>query len=299
MAAEGASVQGQIVRIAATHGPERSTWLDPPDIATAVAALERDGIVVIENLLPVEALLQIRNQMRSDVADLLALPALPLNFVPGHLQQDPPRQDALLFGEVLCNDVVFAISREILGPDALCCVYTGNTNMPDSGTQPLHLDEPHLTEPPSVAATYAVCIDIPLMDVDHVNGATDVWPGTHLINVPCDEYSRVPREAWERAMRDVRFTQVSLRLGGAVLRDARLWHRGMPNQSTEPRFLIGMTHYRSRHATDMIELPAASRSRFEPLGRLRASYHDGLIQHVSQNHAYAVLPVRSGDAPRD
>ena len=53
---------------------------------------------------------------------------------------------------------------------------------------------------------------------------------------------RVPEElvAARRAVRGPLLG--ATRKGAVLIRDMRLWHRGRPNHSSEPRFMIAMIH---------------------------------------------------------
>ena len=61
----------------------------------------------------------------------------------GHLQQGPPPFVPYVFADYVANPLVADALRTILGPDAYCEFYNGNTNCPDSTYQELHLDAPH------------------------------------------------------------------------------------------------------------------------------------------------------------
>ena len=74
--------------------------------------------------------------------------------------------------------------------------------------------------------------------MDETNGATEIWPGTHRLPGPGHV-----SEHDEQARRDVvPPVRAASRKGDAVLRDIRLWHRGVPNHGTEGRHMIGMIH---------------------------------------------------------
>ena len=72
-----------------------------------------------------------------------------------------------------------------------------------------------------------------VVDTDTVNGALDVLPGTH------SRHYKFWRYAVERKYR--LSTRVVMRRGDAVLRRSTLWHRGMPNRSSEPRPMMAVT----------------------------------------------------------
>jgi len=81
-----------------------------------------------------------------------------------------------------------------------------------------------------------VTYNIPLTEFSAVNGATEFIPGSH----------RLPRSA----TRDLPILSIphvfpvllGLRKGDAVLRDGNGLHRGTPNLSDEPRFMLDQTY---------------------------------------------------------
>jgi hypothetical protein len=75
------------------------------------------------------------------------------------------------------------------------------------------------------------------------NGSTELWPGTHTdtaVSVRGD--IKVPAEAVERWRAAAPPFQPTVRRGGVLIRDIRLWHAGMPNRTDRPRPMIAMIH---------------------------------------------------------
>ncbi len=74
-----------------------------------------------------------------------------------------------------------------------------------------------------VADPYAICIFVPLIDLDHIVGFTQFWPGTHKYKelVGFGPLAEVAKATWDG----------TVRAGEAVVYDYRLIHRGMPNHS--------------------------------------------------------------------
>jgi ectoine hydroxylase-related dioxygenase (phytanoyl-CoA dioxygenase family) len=106
--------------------------------------------------------------------------------------------------------------------------------------QPLHRDSNHLWPKQTVAhPTASVVVNISPMDVSEANGAVELWPGTHLeITAPG------PIDAATEAARRVAVPPVRgcAKKGSALIRDIRLWHRGVPNPSDQRRHMIAMIH---------------------------------------------------------
>ncbi|KAK8864112.1 hypothetical protein IAR55_001358 [Kwoniella newhampshirensis] len=83
-----------------------------------------------------------------------------------------------------------------------------------------------------------------LSDFSADNGATEVWPGSHLF-ADADEHVWDPEmQMWikDELVKGRAQTrpplQVECKAGGVYLRDMRLWHAGMPNKSDEDRIML-------------------------------------------------------------
>lgn len=263
-----------------------------PDDALAKAArlLRLDGLVVLEQLIPVEIVAKLREAMLADSATLRERGTTPFNFVWGHAQQDPPPTADLLFPEVLVNPAVFQVTSAVLGPEVRNAVYTGNVNLPGSGLQPVHTDELYLFGDGVGHPTYCICVDIPLIDFTLANGSTEYWLGTHCINGLewYDKRGVVDMTAVERRREERPPVRFGIPAGSAVIRDGLLWHRGVPNNSDMPRPMVAMTHYRSWFDTPRIELPLAVRPWLENAAyRTHATYVDGDISYLKSVHPFA------------
>ena len=110
----------------------------------AVAALQADGFVVIDDVVDHSHLDRLRERMSEDLVKIRALPVVPHNFVWGNIQQNPPPDADLVFGDVVANPFVCQVTRALLGSGAFNECLTGNTNVPGSRLQPVHVDEGHL-----------------------------------------------------------------------------------------------------------------------------------------------------------
>lgn len=210
----------------------------------AVAALQADGFVVINDVVAHAHLDRLRERMTCDLEKIRALPVVPHNFVWGNVQQGPPPDAGLVFRDVVANPFVCQVTRALLGAGAFNDCLTGNSNLPGSGLQPVHVDEGQLW--PHLAAAHPparLVVNVPLSTATAQNGAIELWPGTHRdTRVAIGGSIRVP-ETCLSARRVVRAPLLGATRKGAVLiRDMRLWHRGTPNRSAETRFMIAMIH---------------------------------------------------------
>ncbi|MFI6231612.1 phytanoyl-CoA dioxygenase family protein [Micromonospora echinospora] len=271
------------------RSPDGVRRLTEDQLDQARNLLRVEGAVILPGIVPAELVARLRDTMLADLARREH--PLPINFVTGHIQQDPPPVPELLFPEVLLNESVYRVSTALLGPDAKNAVYSGNINLPGSLEQPVHLDEGHLWPGPTEHPPYALEVDIPLIDFTVHNGTTEYWLGTHQLNPEgwYDDAGRVETVALEqrRAVRPPQ--QFAIPAGSAVIRDARLWHRGTVNRSSSPRPMVAMTHYCDWFETPPIVLPSAVRPWIEASPyRTSATFTDEPIDHLTSEHAFAI-----------
>ncbi len=216
---------------------DRGTW-SAAHRKRLLAAMERDGVLVLDQIVDHAPLDALKQRMDRDSVDLLAfcerVGGNPRDR--GHLQQGPPPFRPYVFAEYVANPLLADALRAILGADAYCEFYNGNTNCPGSACQQLHLDTAHPESSATAAPTSAVVVNVVPQDVDALNGAVELWPGTHRIVAP----TPVPLETIGPRRVEAPPIRGSFRRGDVLLRDSRLWHRGVPNPSNEYRHMIAM-----------------------------------------------------------
>ena len=96
---------------------------------------------------------------------------------------------------------------------------------------------PHLevSHPP-----VSVVINISPTDTNEENGSVELWPGTHLIGSTPSPMTTEIEETRRQIIPPIRG---NARKGSALIRDVRLWHRGVPNQSSQILHMIAMIHH--------------------------------------------------------
>lgn len=216
--------------------------LSAGDTQSAVEALRSEGAVVLEDLVSQATLARLRRRMDVDTVDLL-------RFVNsrggnprarGHLQQGPPPFADYVFGEIVMNEVIAELCLKALGADSYLSFYNGNTNTCDSEVQHLHMDTSHLSGPGEpVLPMHSLVVNIAPQDCTLANGAVELWLGSHALT-PEQRGNAVPpsREAQRRVQRPP--IQALTRCGDVLVRDMRLWHRGVPNPSRDARHMIAI-----------------------------------------------------------
>ncbi len=208
-------------------------------VQKAVQAVLEDGYVVIENAADQACLDVLRARMNEDTKELIANKHWGgAGRVQGHLQQGPPPFAPYIFPDVVSNPFGIQVSKAVLGDGVYNAFYNGNTNTPGSGLQPVHRDLPQLwpqwdgVHPPT-----SLVINVFPMDVNENNGCTEIWPGSH--HIP----GVITDEMVEARSAEVPSIRAVVPKGSVIVRDLRLWHRGVPNTSNEFRHMIAMIHH--------------------------------------------------------
>ena len=264
------------------------------EVRHALASLDEDGFVVLENAVDPAHLDILKERMLADVAKILARPDAPFNFNAGNIQQAPPPFAPYLFSDVLFNERVIAVTHALFGDGVKNAFYSGNTALRSDARQPVHPDVAQLW--PNLAAAppaFGVVVNVPVVDVDERNGATQLWPGTHKDTTLSirDGSIRVPESALERWREKRPPLQPTVKRGSVILRDIRLWHAGMPNYTDEPRPMIAMIHWPHwYHAGDAVEIPESSTVFFQhPVLHTRVRVVENL-DHTRHGGAYDYRP---------
>jgi ectoine hydroxylase-related dioxygenase (phytanoyl-CoA dioxygenase family) len=179
----------------------------------------------------------------------------------------------------------------MLGPGLKNSYYSGNTSLPGGQKQPVHPDVGQLW-PDLEAATppFGFVVNVPLVDMSPANGSTELWPGTHRDTTMCIQQGdiKVPEPTLAQRCRIGAPLQPSVRCGSALIRDIRLWHRGMPNHTDTPRPMIAMIHWIrwwSNH--EPVRFPRGTEPFFEHRElKTNARFVDGPIDYLRHNQAY-------------
>ena len=209
-------------------------------VAEAIQAIRVDGYVILENVVNHEHLDILRERMDADSEILINAEKWGgAGRLVGHLQQGPPPYAPYIFRDIVANPYVVQVTQELLGPGVYNNFYNGNTNSPGSITQPLHRDGSHLWPDEEIAhPTAEVVVNISPQETMPENGSVELWPGSHLVV----SGRRIEEEEEAARRKSCPPIRGSAKKGSALIRDIRLWHRGVPNPSDKPRHMIAMIH---------------------------------------------------------
>ncbi|KAF7590364.1 hypothetical protein BBP40_002916 [Aspergillus hancockii] len=227
--------------------------LSPQNLEIAIRSLHHDGLVVVENVVPHESLDRLNKKMVEDAYTLQSKKEnSPYNYNPGNIQQDPPPVQKYFDPEIFLNPIATQITSTALGPGPKWTFCSGNTAMPPTAehrpaSQPVHSDADfdHPTHP------FAYVVNVPLVTMTPENGSTEVWLGTHTDSGLHIQEGMHGDRASGRIQLDVLEKQRMIRppsqpvvpKGAMVLRDLRLWHAGIGNQTDEVRVMLAMIHF--------------------------------------------------------
>jgi len=275
--------------------------LPAEQLRAAVDALRDDGFVVLNDVVDPAHLDILHERMIDDLGALRARPDTPYNWNSGNLQQDPPPFPPYLFGDILLNPFAIAVTSALLGPRIKNVMYGGNTALPGDQRQPVHADVGHLwpldmLQAPHPAAQLVV--NVPTVDVSAENGATEIWPGTHReLGVGVGDDIKISPQALRARRAICPPIQPSIRRGGMLIRDIRLWHAGMPNRTSAPRPMIAMIHSCQWLATETsLVFPVGTESFFDhPVLTMAARFTDEPIDHVAAPHGFEYEPESATD----
>jgi ectoine hydroxylase-related dioxygenase (phytanoyl-CoA dioxygenase family) len=274
-----------------TPGELHSGHMSSEHLEAAVRAIKTDGFLVLKNVVDTAHLDALRERMLDDLQHILARKDAPFNFNTGNVQQDPPPFPPYLFRDVLLNDMAIAVTKAVLGAGVKNSAYTGNTALPGGSKQPVHADMGQLWQNLETATPpYALVVNVPVVDMSEENGSTEIWRGTHLDTTIFVQHEdiKVPEDRLEAQRAIAPPLQPRVQRGSILIRDIRLWHRGMPNHTQNPRPMIAMIHWVSWwNSGSDIRFPKGTEAFFQhPDLTTTAEFVDGEIDYLHHNQAF-------------
>jgi ectoine hydroxylase-related dioxygenase (phytanoyl-CoA dioxygenase family) len=222
--------------------------LTPERLSEAVRTFNDVGYVVVENVYEPAFLETVRRAYEVELERFIAskggLEVLEgKTFGKNHIGFFPPLHLPLADTQLAAQPVAVQIMKVLLGEDLQCAFFHTNTALPGSGIQPVHRDTGSLMGVAHPVAT--LVLNIPLCDFTLANGATEVWPGTHLTLGPVDETRAAVFPS----------TRTEVPAGSFILRDMRMWHRGVPNNTDTARTMYAIVYERGFLRTPVVTVP--------------------------------------------
>lgn len=211
------------------------------DPMSMVAALERDGAVVVEGLLPADVVARVNDEVEEAVA--ADDPSNPMfnpimrAFHGAHTRQvsGMARVSRTFATEVLCHPVLLALADAVLLP--ACARYQMNIGHllergPGAEAQLLHRDEAVWSDVPRPAPELQLASVIAFVDFTADNGATRLVPGSHRWpdrDLPPFEQAAQPPPGPDQVV------CAEMPAGSAVIYTGGVLHGGGANTSDVPR----------------------------------------------------------------
>ncbi len=218
-------------------------WLDGRSFDEWRTQFDRDGYIILRDILHQEELIKIRETLapylEADVTGRNDFEGLKSNRVYAMLAKSP------VFADLVSHPLALAFVEADLGPGCLLSACLAINLHPGETAQPWHFDDSHFQWPrprPSLGISTFWAID----DMTENNGATEILPGSHLW--PDDMIDGAVGEASfnDRSVRDVSSDpgarsdalKVTMPAGSLMLAKGTMWHRGGANKSDKPRLII-------------------------------------------------------------
>ena len=238
--------------------------LSDTSLAYALRTLRDVGYVVIESAYDAAYIDTLRGAYDELLERFIAerggietLSAKKRTFGLNHIAMFLPMVSPFADAQVVANPIAVQIMSAVLGETLSCSFYNSNTAYPGSGSQQVHRDiglvfgtEMQVPTPP----THLV-FNIPLTDFTEENGSTEVWPGTHLIV----DKALSDGQALEERAACMPSQRTNIPAGSIVIRDMRMWHRGVPNRTQQARTMLAIVYERGWiRAGKPLQIPRAT-----------------------------------------
>lgn len=255
-------------RVQITPEERSSRTLSKQNIERGVVALAEDGVVILEDAVSHESLDFLNERMVKEAKTLRGASGTHFNYdvkAQNILQHMIPEPEYLL-SDIQANPFAAAICNAVLGPRPVLRYHKANTNFPGKSRQPVHSDV-HYEHP---RACFSLAVNAVLIDCSPENGSTEVWPGTHLTTRFRDQNGMkgiFQHLLEERTKSFGPPVQPSIRKGGIIIRDMRLWHAGMPNHTEDQvRVMLNLIYFADWYRCPMmIKFPRSCESRIRQL----------------------------------
>ncbi|RVX72715.1 hypothetical protein B0A52_04113 [Exophiala mesophila] len=283
----------ETVHVRITPEERAANVISKKNLEKAVVALAEDGVVILDDAIAPESLDFLNVPMVEDARVLRNGASTWTNYdkkAQNILQHMPPSAEYLL-PDIHTNAFAVEVCKHFLGPKPVLRYHKANTNFPGESRQPPHSDV-HYAHP---RACFSLAVNMVLIDCSPENGSTEVWPGTHLTTVFSDQNGMNgihEHKLQERVRSHGLPVQPTVKKGGIIIRDMRLWHAGMPNRTAdEIRVMLNLIFFSDWYRNDMkIKFPRSSESKIKELEKasgiqVAAEYVDD-FDHLTLPHTH-------------
>ncbi|KAJ9499752.1 hypothetical protein H2202_004742 [Exophiala xenobiotica] len=229
------------VHVEISPDERRTGKISKQNLEKAVVALSEDGVVILDNAVADESLDFLNPRMVEEAKALREGSSTWFNY-------DNKAQNILQH---------MIPEPEYLLPDVHANPFA---------TEPVHSDV-HYEHP---RACFSLAVNVVLIDCSPENGSTECWLGTHTSTKFADQngMSGIHQHLLdERSQTHGPPVQPTVKKGGIIIRDMRLWHAGMPNRTAdEVRVMLNLIFFADWYRSPMtIQFPKSAESKIRQI----------------------------------
>lgn len=214
-------------------------------IDVAMRNILRNGYYVLDSLINEQSCDKLRIYLLDKYKEKKEKCDLSFNYFDGHYQIHLPNNIDYICKDILFNEKIHEILKNILGNNYYLSSYTCNANI-SKQNQPYHMDCSHFHPLKAIkmigncGPPHQIIINIYLQDTNQKNGSLDVVEKSHLItDFTMDENGIIDQQSIDQHKDKIK--RCNYLKGSVILRDKRLWHRGTINHTENVRFMVSMT----------------------------------------------------------
>lgn len=220
-----------------------SQFLHGRSFADCQAQYDRDGYLIIENVLDAEQVQALRNALQpfldQDIQGRNEFEGVRTNRVYALLAKSP------VFADLAIHPLALAFAEADVGESCLLASCLAINLLPGESVQPWHTDDAHIDiarpHPPYGVSTFWA-----LDDTTEENGATELLPGSHCWDdseiegsLSMEDFAKydAPNVEVDPGWR-ADAVKATMPAGSFMVAKGTLWHRGGANKSNQPRLII-------------------------------------------------------------
>ena len=223
-----------VFRVNSSKAERLAGVLESGTLDLAEQHFRRDGALILDDIVDAGLIEQGRKEFLEKYDDYLRGSRFNQRLRVGDrrlmitVKMDPPFDDQRLFA----NSWLGSVLNRVLGEDYVLDAYGVVCSLPGAQAQHTHRDGGILFPESGidlVLPTVAVTVGIPLLDMNDVNGTTELWLGSHR---------KLDQIAGAESVKPI------VPEGSCVLWDYRLRHGGTEHRGGAPRPLLYLTYAR-------------------------------------------------------
>ncbi|SDN96132.1 Ectoine hydroxylase-related dioxygenase, phytanoyl-CoA dioxygenase (PhyH) family [Paenibacillus sp. yr247] len=222
----------------------------PETVELAASLIQANGYVIFEKVLPEQLVdklfnryIEILEPYLEEHHDEVFNPKNGFNDGTNHIRLYLPFEMPFIDESIIAHPFVLQVVDHLLGEDSVLHYFATNTSLPGGQKcQPVHADTGAMFgDRCSVNLPISnLVVNFPLVDTHENNGPMEIWPGgTHLL----PDYWYGPKSYNKNKLAEhMTSIKAFMPAGSIMIRDDRMWHRGTPNRSDQPRPNIAMIY---------------------------------------------------------